>query len=350
MNSANTHYLDCTHEVTAKPAQLPTDRQWLGAELSTKDWLHPIDSDAMAEIHTLATSVSGIEHDNHDSLDQLHPDNYQLTHCRLLFERIKNTIDHGVGFAVADRLPVDDYPTEIMASVFYILGQLVGQTVAQKHSGLMIYNVRDSGTAFGYGVRGSVTNVELNFHTDNAFGQSTPDYVGLFCRHPARQGGVSRFCSLYALHHHIEMASPEALARLYQPMLFDRQKEHAEGDPPVTLAPYFSWYTGRDNHARMRARANTSLVRKGYEVAGVAMDAELAHALDVIDQISRQNIFWYEAALEKGQIQYLNNRETGHYRSEFTDFDDEHKKRHLYRLWNRNEGHRSYHGEAPSGS
>ena len=208
----------------------------------------------------------------------------------------------------------------------------------------MIYDVRDSGSAFGYGVRGSVTNVELNFHTDNAFGQATPEYVGLFCRHPAKQGGVSRFCSLYALHSHIESVSPKALQRLYQPMFFDRQKEHAEGDPPVTLAPYFSWRTTTDGNQKLHARANTSLVRKGYEVAGVQMEKELIHAMDVVDETSAQNQFWYEANLEKGQIQYLNNRETGHYRSQFVDYKEPDKKRHLYRLWHRNEGHPSYHG------
>ena len=40
---------------------------------------------------------------------------------------------------------------------------------------------------------GPATNVELGFHTDNAFGISVPDYVGLMCKYPAKEGGLSRF-------------------------------------------------------------------------------------------------------------------------------------------------------------
>lgn len=345
MNAKYSNYLDCSNEVSAFPDSLNTSRQWLATDINTQDWLHNINSAALAEIHVLAEHVqtSAIRSD----FSELQQTDFDIPNCRQLFSEIRSTIDDGVGFAVADKLPTDEYPADVMARVFFVLGQLVGTPVSQKHSGQMIYDVRDSGAAFGYGVRGSVTTVELNFHTDNAFGQATPEYVGLFCRHPAKEGGVSRFCSLYALHNYVYQTSPEALRRLYQPMLFDRQMEHAEGDPPVTLAPYFSWHTSGDGKQRMRARANASLVRKGYQVAGIDMDADLVHALDVIDEISSQEQFWFEAALEKGQIQYLNNREVGHYRSEFVDFDEDNKKRHLYRLWHRNEGHHSYHGTSP---
>jgi len=89
---------------------------------------------------------------------------------------------------------------------------------------------------------------------------------------------------------------------------------------------------------------HTSLVRKGYEVAGISIDEELTIALNTLDQVSAEPQFWYEAALEKGQIQYLNNSEVGHYRSEFIDFEEAHKKRHLYRLWHRETGSVNYHG------
>jgi alpha-ketoglutarate-dependent taurine dioxygenase len=82
----------------------------------------------------------------------------------------------------------------------------------------------------------------------------------------------------------------------------------------------------------MFARANSSLVRKGYEVAGVAIDSALKDALDAIDAVCTATDLWYEAALQRGQVQYLNNHEVGHYRSAFEDFDEPERKRHLYRL------------------
>jgi len=328
-------------------------RAWYRDDINTDDWLLTLDTPALDEIHRLASQITQQKIDN--THEQNLPEvisplpllnNADYPHCRELYKRVKHTIDEGVGFAVIDKLPVDDYPADVMATVFRILGQWIGQTVAQKNNGQMIYSVRDTGQQFGYGVRGSHTSVELNFHTDNAFGKALPEYVGLLCRHPAKTGGTSRFCSLYALHEQIKTKQPKALERLYQPMLYDRQKEHEAGAPPVTLAPWFSWSADTAGNSRLRARANSSLVRKGYEVAGIDMDNDLQSAIDVVDDISKESHFWFEAALEKGQIQYLNNRETGHYRSEFIDHKELAKKRHLYRLWHRNEGHPSYHGDA----
>jgi len=128
---------------------------------------------------------------------------------------------------------------------------------------------------------------------------------------------------------------------LYQPMYFDRQKEHSEGAPKVCLAPYFSW-----NGQRLNARANSSLVRKGYEVVNEPMDQALSDALNAIDEICSSEDIWFESPLERGQVQYLNNHEIGHYRSEFIDHDDPEKKRHLFRLWHRQRGTACYDGGA----
>ena len=97
-----------------------------------------------------------------------------------------------LGFTVIDRLPMDEFNDDDMKAVFWIVGQLIGQTVAQKWDGTMLYDVTETGEAFGYGVRGSYTNVELVFHMDNAFGAAPPEYVGLLCRYPVVSGGVSR--------------------------------------------------------------------------------------------------------------------------------------------------------------
>ena len=86
------------------------------------------------------------------------------------------------------------------------------------------------------------------------------------------------------------------------------------------------------------------LFRSGYEVAEEQMDSALVDALAAIDEVSSAEDLWVEAPLERGQVQYLNNHELGHYRSDFKDSDDPEKKRHLYRLWHRDEGEMSYDG------
>jgi hypothetical protein len=331
----NVEYLDCSDEVSAL-RDPPSQRMcWLAAEITAQDWCVTLPDAAALEIQGLARLIK----DNPLQLMQRRVDDHDLPALRELMTRMRSILDDGVGFAVLDRLPMDDFAIDTLIEVYWMLGQFVGRPVAQKWNGQMIYDVSDTGQAYSYGVRGSRTTVELNFHTDNAFARMVPDYVGLLCRHPARSGGVSRFCSLYSVHQRMRDLYPDSLARLYQPVLFDRQKEHRDGAPPVCLAPYFSW-----RGERLFARANASLIRKGYEVAGLSMDAALIDALDAIDEVCAAPDLWYEAPLERGQIQYLNNHEVGHYRSAFEDYEDPARKRHLYRLWHRNIGTPSYDG------
>lgn len=333
----NVSYIDCSHEV-CEIREPPAERLvWLAADIDTHDWRVEASGEVLDEIRRLAHFIE----DNPLQMLQRRIGDFDLPAIRAIMAKMKTILDDGVGFAVLDRLPMNDFSIETLVEVYWVLGQCIGRPVAQKWNGQMIYDVSDTGQEYSYGVRGSHTAVELNFHTDNAFARMVPDYVGLLCRNPARRGGISRFCSLYTVHRRMHEHYPELLARLYQPVLFDRQKEHREGAEPVCLAPYFSWRRGR-----LFARANASLIRKGYEVAGEPMDSELSDALEAIDSVCAAEDLWYEAPLERGQIQYLNNHEVGHYRSAFEDFDEPERKRHLYRLWHREAGSSSYDGRS----
>ena len=328
-------FLDCSHEVSAIGEPPAQSMVWLAEDLVRRDWCIELDKSELDEIRRLAQFIE----DNPLPDLQRRIEDVEISGLRETMARMKSILDHGVGFAVIDRLPMDKFAVETLVEVYWVLGQCIGRPVAQKWNGQIIYHVSDTGQDYSYGVRGSHTAVELNFHTDNAFARMVPDYVGLLCRQAAKRGGVSRFCSLYSVHRRMQELYPEQLARLYQPMLYDRQKEHAESAPPVCLAPYFSW---RDS--RLFARANASLIRKGYDVAGESIDALLIEALNAIDEVCADTDLWYEAPLERGQIQYLNNHEIGHYRSAFEDHDDAERKRHLYRLWHREAGSADYDG------
>jgi alpha-ketoglutarate-dependent taurine dioxygenase len=264
---------------------------------------------------------------------------FEMPRLRAAMAAARARLAHGTGIAIVDRLPLDGMSVDEARSVFWALGGLLGRAVAQKWDGTMLYDVTDKGRTYGYGVRGSYTNVELVFHTDNAFGVTPPQYVGLMCLHPAREGGVSRFCSLAAVHDRMLAGHREQLALLYRPMLWDRQAEHAPGAPRVARAPMFRFADGR-----LSVRANSSLVRKGHEVAGVPLDPTLDEALTTFQAITEDPALWVEAPIERGQLQFLDNVDVGHYRSEFRDHPDPAYRRHLVRSWHRSEGRVSYDG------
>ena len=308
---------------------------WLASELKQENWTVALNSSAIREIASMVVQTRR----NPLPTLLLKPEQFEIPELKSAYEKAKAICDHGAGFAVIDKLPIDDFEIEDMVNVYWTLGHFMGLNVAQKWDGTMIYNVTNTGKKYGYGVRGSATNVELVFHTDNAFGISVPDYVGLMCKYPAKKGGLSRFCSLYTVHSRMEEKYPDELRRLYRPVYFDRQAEHAIGEAKTSYAPMFSWKTGK-----LRCRANSSLVRKGYQVGEIEMDTVLKNALEAIDEVTSSADLWIEAPLSRGEVQYLNNHELGHYRSDFVDHDDETKKRHLYRLWHRADGNQTYDG------
>ena len=312
---------------------------WLGADVDPGACVVRLDDDARDEIRSLADRIRAAPH----PVLLRSPDDHPLEAVREVYARVRSILDRGIGVAVIDGLPLDEMgDDETGRAVFWTLGSILARPVAQKWDGTMLYDVTDTGRTFGYGVRGSWTNVELVFHIDNAFGATLPRYVGLMCIRPAREGGTSRFLNLRSLHDRLLARHPRALERLWRPMLFDRQAEHAPDAPRVSWAPVFSL----DGAGRLRARTNTNIIRKGYDVAGVPMDAQTRAAVEALEEVvSDDDDLRFELPLARGQLQYLENRRVAHYRSTFTDDDrDPAAKRLLVRMWHRDEGLPTYDG------
>ena len=107
----------------------------------------------------------------------------------------KHDLEQGRGFVVLDRLPVGQTSERAVIAVYWMIGQLLGEPIVQNVQGTLLYDVRDSGQDVASGARFSVTNYESSFHTDNSFGETVVDYVGLLCLKTARSGGVSQVVS-----------------------------------------------------------------------------------------------------------------------------------------------------------
>ncbi len=310
-------------------------RAWQAADIQPEDWTVHVSKDAISELQGMVSHMRA--HPLPVLLRTL--EEFSIPHLLDVMASTKNALDCRFGFCVVHDLPIDDYEIDEIVACFWVLGQLVDRPVAQKWDGTMIYDVIDTGEEFRYGVRGSYTNVELPFHNDNAFGTSVPHYVGLLCRNSAMKGGETRFCSVYNLHNRLLTTSPKLLKRLYRPVFFDRQVEHAKDADTTVRFPMFSW-----DGQRLSARVNISLVKKGYAVANEPLDHELEDALQAIQEVTSDSNLWVEAPIQRGQLQYLNNLDVLHYRNTFEDHEDSNLQRHLYRTWHRNSGSRAYDG------
>lgn len=272
----------------------------------------------------------------------LDPKDFALNACRATMDEVRRVTQSGAMFAVLDRLPIEELKRDETVALYWLMSSLLARPVAQKLNGQMFFDVLDTGAKLkpGSGIRPTVTNVDLRFHNDNSYNAAPPDYVCLLCLHPAMEGGVSQVMSVATVHQALEQRHPELMARLYQPFWYDRHAEHHPGEPTTFAAPMFE----RGSDGTIKARLALSEIHGGYELRGERLDNETAAALAAVQSVFDQPELHVELAFAAGQIQYVNNRATGHARTEFVDFPEPERKRHLVRLWLRDAGRRGYCG------
>ncbi|HSI02637.1 MAG TPA: TauD/TfdA family dioxygenase [Reyranella sp.] len=272
----------------------------------------------------------------------LDPKDFALEACRATIDAVRRVARSGPMFAVLDRLPMDALTRDEAIALYWLLASLLARPVAQKLNGQMFFDVLDSGAKLkpGSGIRPTVTNVDLRFHNDNSYNAAPPDYVCLLCLHPAMQGGISQVMSVATVHQALEQRHPELMARLYRPFWYDRHAEHHPGEPTTFAAPIFE----RGDDGTIKARLALSEIHAGYALRGERLDNETAAALAAVQAVFDQPELHVELAFAPGQIQFVNNRATGHARTEFVDFPEPERKRHLVRLWLRDAGRRGYCG------
>jgi len=309
-------------------------RAWRRETLSPRDWLVALPPGCVDELDAVVRQVRR----NPLPTLLLSPDQFDLRASAELMDHVRARLCHGIGLAVVDRLPVERYEPEENRWLFWLLTQLLERPVAQAWNGAMLYDVRDTGKVLEYGVRRSVTNLDLTFHTDGPWLDLPPHLVGLYCINPALDGGVSRFVSLCTVHNELRRRHPDLLPRLYRPYPWDRQAEHAPDDSKTGTQPIFQ-YDGRS----LVGRFNERLIEAGAELDGEPLDAQGKDALEAMRLVVDSPDLRVEFTIERGQIQYLNNREFAHSRTDFRDAPEPHRKRHLLRVWTRGEGRRTFH-------
>ena len=326
-----------THESAPNVCETPLDGPvaWTGDTLAPEDGVLRLAPDCLRELDAALDAVRA----NPLPTLMIEPAAFELPACRALMARAKAMLEHGVGFVLIDRLPLDSCTPDEAKALYWVLMQLLARPVAQSWDGKMIYDVLDLGRPPGNGVRPDITNAEQSFHTDNSYNLCPPEYVALLCLHPAMEGGVSRIVSFYTAHNEMLARHRGLLRRLYEPFLFDRQREHAPGDAMVLRHPLFE-FDGK----RLAGRLSRYQVKNGHALAEVALDAEGEAALEALDAVMNAPRIHREFFFERGQIQILDNRRIGHKRTGFRDFAEPDRKRHLVRLWLRDSGRRFYNG------
>ena len=308
---------------------------WSGASLGLEDGVVQLDQTCRDEIEAIVLELRA----NPLPTLLITTDLFEMPACRAMMAIANQEIRKGLGFVIINRLPMDLCSRDEAVMLYWLLASMISRPVAQSWDGKMIYDVRDKGRPPGNGVRPDVTNVGQNFHTDNSYNLCAPHYLGLLCLQTAKSGGISRLISFKTAHNEMRKRHPDLLRRLYQPFYFDRQREHAPDDHMTTYHPMFENHDGE-----LVARLSYRQVVYGYKLEGKELDREGRAALDAFEAILNEPVMWKDFFFEPGQIQLLDNRRCGHCRTAFEDYLEPERRRHLVRIWMRDNGRCFYHG------
>jgi alpha-ketoglutarate-dependent taurine dioxygenase len=317
------------HQITGASA-------WKRGDIRTEDYRVVLDGPCLDEIRRVADEIR-----NHPLPTILRsPADFDMTNCHAAMAEVRRILKQGVRFAVVDRLPLEELSKDEAQCIYWLLSSMVARPVAQKLDGTMMYDVHDTGAQAlpGSGIRPDKTNIEIRFHIDNAYNTTPPEIVGLLCLKTAKAGGVSRVLSFHTVHNALLARHRELLPRLYQPFWFDRQREFFPGEPETFFAPVF------EGGEELRARFSVHQINSGYAMKGQPVDNEGAAALAATLEIFEDPEVSIDFEFAPGEIQFVDNRTLGHSRTEFEDYPEPERRRHLVRLWLRDHGRRAYTG------
>jgi alpha-ketoglutarate-dependent taurine dioxygenase len=244
------------------------------------------------------------------------------------FAAARHDLEAGRGFVIFDRLPLNRHSVREATTLYWLIGQFLGKPMEQDVQGTLLYDVRDTGQEVASGARFSVTRYESSFHTDNSFGDSVVDYVGLLCLRPARLGGASQNVSGHAVCEVLRREHPEVLDVLSSPFHVDRRGGIRQGELPTVRRPVVAW-----NKSGLLIRYLRYWIQAGHEKVAEPLTPVQRQALDILDGVLQRPDLRVEFELQPGQIYFINNRWILHNRTAFTDYPEPESRRHLVRLW-----------------
>lgn len=257
-------------------------------------------------------------------LSRLGPGDFPLEAFAAEIPSLRDELVSGRGFRIYEGFPVERYDTSELRAIWWGLSRHIGTPVSQSKRGDLIGDVRDIGTGImGKEGRGYTSNAELNFHCDAA------DVTGLFFLKTARSGGVSRIASSVATHNEIARRRPDLLETLYQPLAWSWQGNQPPGQPGWYSMPVY----GRVGDDLACAFVRVNILNAEKNGGAPPMTPEQIEAVEFVARVAAEPGMYLERMFEPGTLAFFNNNTVFHMRTEFEDWEEPEKRRHLLRIW-----------------
>jgi hypothetical protein len=252
-------------------------------------------------------------------------DDFDLPVAGARLRAIEEQLRNGLGFVLLRGLPVERYSLDELKTIYWGIGSHLGTAVTQNARLDIIGHVEDikpTGTD-DPNFRPYQNSAELDPHCDYA------DVVGLLCVDRAASGGRSSLASSVSVYNRIVREHPEYLETLYEGFYHALRGEGPTGDPRETApvaVPIYHW-----NNERLWCWFHRKIIRLGMNYREIGLTPLQQEVFDFIEASGRDSKLRLDMYLEPGDIQFVNNYTTLHFRTQYQDDDQHHRL--LLRLW-----------------
>ena len=307
------------------PGPIGGPAAWKGPAIDTpeapRDWLYEF---TPAELGELDAAIHAHFTEKREMGDIL-PATFRVPVLAKKLGSILEQVTHGRGFVMLRGFPVGRYSTAESAVSYLGIGSHLGSFRSQNAKGHLLGHVCDLGLDIRKPTtRYYQTNRELEYHTDSC------DIVGLLCLKTSKSGGESRLVSSITLHDEMFRRRPDLWRQLFNPFPTDRRGEVPPGMLPWFELPVFNWHAGElsaiysGQYIRW-AQTNFPEARR--------LTAAEHEALDYLDALANDPELNLTMEFRPGDMQFVHNHQILHSRTDFEDWPEREKRRHLLRLW-----------------
>ena len=316
--AANTWARSARQRQPAEPSKPLVDpAEWYPDDFrNSEQWIWRLSD---AEIAEIDAAVAGIEQRGLDIKDITRAD-VPLPGFAAALADIREELLDGRGFILIRGLPVERMSRAQAAAAFWGIASYIGEAISQNARGHLLGHVKDLGTDYAK-VRGYQTRAYMAFHADQC------DILALCCLHPAKSGGAHRICSSVALHNEMLKSRLDLVEELTWKFYRSRSDDVDPGETPYIRQGIFNYQDGY-----FAARGVSANIYKSQKLPGVPKFTNAQNeAMDMFKELALE--LSMDLYLEQGDIMFLMNHVSLHSRTEFEDWPEPERKRHLYRLW-----------------
>jgi hypothetical protein len=306
-------------ETPLKPVTGPS--AWFGPDMArSRTWVHRLTEGEIAELTEAARALAA----SGKPLAEITAADQPLPVLEPAIRRWMADLNEGRGFVLVKGFPVSEVSEAEASLAYWILGRHMGLPVAQNAQGDLLGHVLDIGADPNkIGERLYRTRARQDFHTDGA------DIIGLFCLRPARSGGVSRIVSSVTVFNEVLRLRPDLAPLLFETFYWDREADARPGEPL-----WFELPIARFTEGRLGVFYIGWYIRNAQRFAGVPrLTAAQTELLDLVEAVANDPANHLDMDFEPGDMQFLKNAVILHARTEYEDWPEPERRRHLLRLW-----------------